>query len=97
MNPSRFPALAALLGFLLHLLLARTGATDAEGTLSLPLLTLLFVAEFGFVVTAIGALLGGSALLQQGFRPFPALVTAACALFAAGFALAGFNLWGRTA
>ncbi len=97
MNRARFPALAVPLGLLLHLLLWRSGASGEMDSLSLPLLTLLFVAEFGFVVTAIGAALGGSTLMEQGFKPLPALLVAVCVLLATGFALVGLRLWGLTA
>ncbi|HHL45241.1 MAG TPA: hypothetical protein ENJ24_01575 [Gammaproteobacteria bacterium] len=93
MNRTLFPILAASMGVFLHLLLFQTGALNPDDGLSLPVLTLLFVSEFGFFVTAIGAVVGGRRLLRQGLRIVPALVVLSCAGFAAGFFIIGMRLW----
>ena len=85
--------LAASMGLLLHLLLFQTGALSPENGLSLPVLTLLFVSEFGFFVTAIGAVMGVRGLLKQGLRIVPVLVVLSCTGFAAGFFIIGMRLW----
>jgi len=81
------------MGALLHLLLFQTGALNPDKGLSLPVLTLLFVSEFGFFVTAIGAVVGGRGLLKQGLKTVPVLVVLSCAGFTAGFVIVGMGLW----
>ncbi len=85
--------LAASMGLLLHLLLFQTGALNPDGGLSLPVLTLLFVSEFGFFLTAIGAVVAGRSLLRQGLKTVPLLVVLSCTGFAAGFVIVGMGLW----
>jgi len=81
------------MGLFFHLLLFQTGALSPDGGLSLPVLTLLFISEFGFFVTAIGAVVGGRGLFNQGLKTVPVLVVFSCAGFAAGFIIAGMGLW----
>ncbi len=80
-----FPWVALGVGVLIAVALERSGAMyPAEGN-RLPLLTLLVMSEFGFIVTAIGAGLGLRALFQQRGNAILFLPVVGCTLLAAGF------------
>lgn len=87
-----FPLLASVLGMLLALALARAGVSSSEPLL--PLLTLLFMCEFGFVVTAAGTWIGIRAWLVDRGRLGILLPAISCLLLALGFLYVGLSLWG---
>lgn len=89
----RFPWLALGIGLVLAAVLIRSGAADPDGGYGLPLLTLLLMAEFGFLVTAIGAFLGLRSLQRHGLALAPGLVALGCAALALGFLILGLSLW----
>ncbi len=93
MDRKTFPFVAVALGLLLYLLLWRSGASNPEAGLSLPVLTLLFVAELGFFVTLAGVVAGGLRLLEEGFEAFLATVVAGCAILAGTLFITGLGLW----
>jgi hypothetical protein len=84
---------AAGLGLLLALVLAVSGGADARPAPGLPLLTRLFVAEFGFLVTAGGAFWGFKQPGAQGARTATRIAAIACTALAAAFLLIGILLW----
>jgi len=88
-----FPWLALGLGLLIAVGLQLAGALSVRGEYALPLLTLLIVCEFGFFVTAIGAVIGIRGLLRQGVDPAGFSVALCCGLLAAGFLYLGYRLW----
>ena len=88
-----FPWLALGLGLVIAMVLISAGATGPEAGRSLPLLTLLMIAEFGFFLNAIGAGLAIRQLMQQGLNPGVILSAVGCAVLAAGFAWLGLQLW----
>lgn len=89
--PFTWVALGA--GLLIALLLLKSGALATEAGRTLPLLTLLIGAEFGFFVTAIGAGLAARTLVSQGFQAVLLIVLLACVALAGGFVWLGLRLW----
>jgi len=88
-----FPWLALGLGLLVAVGLLSSGALSAEGSYSLPLLTMLIVNEFGFFVTAIGAGVGINMLLKDGMQTPLLMVIVGCAVMALGFLYLAIRLW----
>jgi hypothetical protein len=80
-------------GLLLALLLMQTGALQPAPGRSLPLLTQLIIAEFGFFLTAIGAGIAVRDMLSQGINAPLLIATAGCGLLSVGFLLLGIRLW----
>jgi len=93
MHRFSFPWAALLLGMVVATVLLQAGALDPGGEHALPLLTLLIVAEFGFFVTLIGAVLGVRTLLGQGLAPALLAITFGCGVLSLGFLYLGFTLW----
>ena len=88
-----YPWLALGLGLLLGLILFRFGALNPEDEHSLPLLTLLLVAEFGFLVTAVAAGIGVRDLIRQGAQLAGITLLCGNLALAAGFLWVGIALW----
>jgi hypothetical protein len=88
-----FPWLAAGIGLLLAMVLLQTGVLGEADDRSLPLLTLLFISEFGFFVTAAGSFVAGRSLLQQGRSKANLFLTLACGVLAIAFFTLGIHLW----
>ena len=88
-----FPWLAAGLGLLLAMVLLQSGVLGAAEARKLPLLTLLFISEFGFLVTAAGSIVAGRTLLQQGRNWTQLSLTLACGALAIAFFSLGIMLW----
>ncbi|MEW8441202.1 MAG: hypothetical protein AB2689_23885, partial [Candidatus Thiodiazotropha taylori] len=63
----------------------------------LPLLTTLFITEFGFLVTAAGAYFSGKSSLESDRRWSQILLTAVCGTLAVAFFILGLTLWQETA
>lgn len=91
-----YPALALGLGLLFGLILFRFGALNPEAEHSLPLLTLLLVAEFGFLVTCVAAGIGVRDLIRRGARLATIVLLCGNLLLAAGFLRVGLALWPGT-
>jgi hypothetical protein len=88
-----FPWLAAGLGLLLAMVLLQTGVLGPAEARSLPLLTMLFISEFGFLVTAAGSIVAGRTLMQQGRSWTQLLLSLACGALAVAFFTLGIMLW----
>jgi hypothetical protein len=88
MSKFPFPWIALGVGLLLTLLLLSGGDKPL-----LPLLTRLIVAEFGFVLNVIGAVMGARDLARGGLRYGLLVATIGCALLAVGLAMLGIHLW----
>ena len=93
MTKEGFPWLALGIGLVLAAALLRSGAADPGGGYGLPLLTLLLMAEFGFLVTAVGAFLGLRTLQRRGLSLGYGLAALGCAVLALAFLLLGLSLW----
>lgn len=85
--------IALALGLFLMGILYRTGAADPESESVLPLLTVLIISEFGFIVTAIAVYFGGQTLARNGFDIVLAVVTLVCGMLAVEFMLIGIAHW----
>jgi hypothetical protein len=88
-----FTWVALGLGLLLGLALLASGITNPQGEYRLPLLMLLFMNEFGFIVTAIGAGMGfNKAIKKQANAPLM-IASLGCAIMSAAFLWLGIALW----
>jgi len=88
-----FPWLALGLGLTLAAILIVPGAIDPASQPALPLLTRLIMAEFGFFVTAIGAVQAIRMGLAQRFGFVSLMVIAGCSFLSIGFMWLGISLW----
>jgi len=93
MKKTAFPWIALGLGLLLAAIMVKAGAMDPDRTYLLPLLTLLLMNEFGFIVTLIGAGMGVHAIVKQGVQTPLILAALGCVLLAGGFLWMGILLW----
>jgi len=93
MKKTNFPFIALGLGLFLMGVLIKTGAADPGTELVLPLLTVLIISEFGFIVMAVAVFLGGQALVKNGFEIVLAIVTLICGMLGVEFMLIGFAHW----
>lgn len=80
-------ALSLLLA-LIQLAFTQTGNAD-----SLPLLTRLFMNEFGLFIALAGAVSGVLRIQKEGFNIILATGVAICIVFAAGFGWVGYQYW----
>jgi len=92
-NKTNFPFIALALGFFLMGTLFTTGAADPDTELMLPLLTVLIISEFGFILSAIAVFFGGQTLVTNGFDIVLAVVTLMCGMLAVEFMLIGIQHW----
>lgn len=93
MNKANFPLIALALGLALMGILYKTGATDPETELLLPLLTVLIISEFGFLVMAAAVIVGARTLMQRGFDIVLGVVTLVCGMLGVEFMLVGLAHW----
>jgi small neutral amino acid transporter SnatA (MarC family) len=93
MKKSNFPFIAFALGLFLMGILFKTGAADPNAELVLPLLTVLIISEFGFIVMAIAVFLGARTLVKDSFDIVLAVVTLLCGMLAVEFMLVGLKHW----
>jgi len=93
MNKANFPFIALAIGLFLMGVLFKTGAADANAELVLPLLTVLIISEFGFIVMAAAVFFGGQTLLNKGFDIVLAVVTLVCGMLGVEFMLIGLQHW----
>ena len=88
-----FPWIATGIGLVLVVILIRSGAAGGAEDHALPLLTLLFLAEFGFILTAVGAVAGFRTWLRERGNLAMLSVCSASVLLAIGFLALGVYLW----
>ena len=93
MKTYNFPYIASGLGIFLMLVVIAGSITSSEGVLTIPLLTLLIISEFAFIVTAIGAYIGARHMLSVGIKPVYITVTIICAILSVRFLVYGIELW----
>ena len=93
MNRANFPLIALALGLALMGVLYKTGATDPAAESLLPLLTVLIISEFGFIVMAAAVFLGAQTLLRKGFDIVLGIVTLVCGMLGVEFMLVGLAHW----
>lgn len=87
------PVLTTTTGVLLAIALIAAGATAAQGEQALPLLTLLFMSELGFLVSLGGAIYGIKLWQQQREQRFLLFNAIGGIILAAALLLLGLNLW----
>lgn len=88
-----FTYIAFTLGLLLMLVIVAGSTAGDDGSTIMPLLTLLFISEFSFVVTAIGSFTGFKNIQSNGFKPVTTTITILCILLSGLFITAGISLW----
>lgn len=91
MSRDKFAWLALIIGAVLLSVLVSAGG--GESGFSLPLLTMLLISEFGFLVTGAGAFLGAREGVRNGFRPGVSLAAVVCGLLSVWFAIRGHAIW----
>lgn len=85
--------LALGLGLAIAMVALPGSQRDESGITALPLLTLLLLNEFGFILAATGAVLGVGQLRRTGLRFALLAAVAGCVLLAVLFAGLGLSLW----
>ena len=93
MKNTIYPYIALGLGITLLIVLSAATALAADGKPALPLLTLLLISEFGFVVTGIAAVVGIRAINTSPRRVMMALTSLACTAMSVRFVLLGLEFW----
>jgi small neutral amino acid transporter SnatA (MarC family) len=93
MKKTNFPFIAFGLGLFLMGVLIKTGAAAPGAELVLPLLTVLIISEFGFIVMAIAVFFGAQTLTKNGFEIVLAIVTLLCGMLGVEFMLIGVAHW----
>jgi len=93
MKTINFPYIAAGLGLMLMLLVTKGKVLGSDGETLLPLLTLLVVSEFCFIVNTIGVYIGIKQIKAIGFQALYTVTTLLCALLAVRFLFIGVALW----
>ena len=93
MNRNNFPFIALAVGLFLMGVLFKTGAADPGTELLLPLLTVLIISEFGFIVMAVAVFLGVQTLRSKGFDLVLAVVTLLCGMLGIEFMVIGLDHW----
>jgi small neutral amino acid transporter SnatA (MarC family) len=93
MNKTNFPFIALAIGLFLMGVLFKTGATDPDTELVLPLLTVLIISEFGFLVMAAAVFFGLQTMAKNGFDIVLAIVTLLCGMLGVEFMLTGLEHW----
>lgn len=96
MTKANFPFIALALGLFLMSVLFKAGATDPETEAALPLLTVLVISEFGFIVMAVAVFLGVQTLVKNGIEIVTGVVTLICGMLGVEFLLIGLNHWPGT-
>lgn len=93
MNKLHFPYIALGLGLFLFVVTMMGNVADENGSRAIPLLTMLVISEFAFIVTGIGAFIGVRQIQSTGLKPVFTIVTILCILLAIRFMLLGIELW----
>lgn len=91
MNKATFPVIALFIGIFIRVVLVT--AISAESEPLIPLLTLLLMAEFGVILTAIGFFIGSKLILTTGFNLKIGLPTLGCIVIAIMLGIEGVDLW----
>lgn len=97
MKTEAFTWIALTLGLAIAMVALPASAPGADGATSLPLLTLLFLSEFGFILTALGSGAGIRRLRAEGVRFALLAAVVGCAVLAILFVWLGLSLWAGTA
>ncbi len=93
MNSNQFPYLACAIATVLMLVALGGSKPAAGGSTQLPLLTLLLICEFAFILTLAAVVSGLRRQTRDGFRLNLALATGGCLIYSIGFLLLGLRFW----
>ncbi len=93
MKKTVYPYIALGLGVCLLVTLLASSMVAPDGKPALPLLTLLIMSEFGFIVTAIGAVVGIIAVKASQRKLMLVLTSLACGAMAVRFMMLGIEFW----
>jgi hypothetical protein len=93
MNKANFPFIALAIGLFLMGVLFKTGAIDPDTELVLPLLTVLVISEFGFIIMATAVFFGLQTMARSGFDIVLSVVTLLCGMLGVEFMLTGLEHW----
>jgi len=88
-----FPWVTLGIGLLLALVLLQFSPLNAGDRFSMPLLTALLMSEFGFLATAVGAVISGREMLRAGVQLRSVTLMIGNLLLAANFIRLGLALW----
>ncbi len=88
-----FPWVATGIGLTVAMALLRIGALNPNVEPALPLLTMLFMAEFGFLVSLAGAVSGARTWFAQRDNFILLGLVLACVVLAGGLFWAGLSIW----
>jgi len=88
-----FPRLALTLGLVIALVLLAAGAANLSSAPAIPLLTVLILCEFGFILTAIGAFMAVRRLIAEGLAVRALSEVLGCIVLAAAFVVLGLARW----
>lgn len=91
MNKTTFPLAALVISALLLAILFRFGTEGGESRI--PLLTMLLMSEFSFLITTAGTYISGKTLLESGLEIKQALIATGCFSLAIISAFKGYSLW----
>ena len=93
MTKIAFSHIAVALGLILLILLVKSAPETSGGDPKLPLLTMLIVSEFGFIVTAIGVFTSVKQMIKAGVSNFILASAICCALLSFKFMSIGISYW----
>ena len=88
-----FSLIAFILGLILLVLLIKSAPDVIGGEPKLPLLTMLIISEFGFVVNVIGAFTAIKSILNSGMNQYMLAGTICCAALSIKFMMIGVSYW----
>jgi len=93
MNKSNFPYLGLLLGVFLLLTVMGGRELSPNGEPLLPLLMLLLMNEFAFIISAISVFIGIKQMKSNGVQALFAVVVGGCLLVGSFSIFLGVQLW----
>ena len=88
-----FSLIAFVLGIILLVLLIKSAPEVVGGEPKLPLLTMLIVSEFGFVVNAIGVFTAIKTMLNTGINQYLLAGAICCSALSVKFMMIGISYW----
>ena len=88
-----FSFIATVLGLMLLALVIAAAPETADAPPKIPLLAMLIVNEFGFIVTAIGVFTGSKTILNTSRDKYIIASVFCCALLSIKFLLTGLSYW----
>jgi len=93
MKKENFPIIASGLGLVLVMILIQSGAAGAELKAEVPVLTMLFICEFGFIISAAGTAVSANICYRQRSAYAMYFAFFACFILLVFFLMTGINLW----